>query len=503
MEKTKKAGSFSTRWGLIITMIGACVGTGNVWRFPRMAALHGQGSFVLAWTIILFVVSIPICMVEMVMGRATRHGGPGAFRDFLGKKYTWMGAFMALTTMMITGYYTVIMSWCIQYAALSLKGFQSYDIVGLDNLFQQVSNGWLNAGLSVVLLLLTALVVSKDISKGIEKVGKVMTPALYVILIVLAIRVLFLPGAVDGLNYLFDISADSFFSSDTWLAALSQSAWSTGPGFGYTLTMAVYTKAKSDVTLNQSMQGLGDNSAALLAGFLVLPALFALAPNTEAAVGIAASGNYGLTFISLTQMFGTLAGGNIMSCFFFISLFFAAFTANIIFYLTGVVPLIDAGMSKKQAVRVLLVPLAVLCIANGYSLDFLSNQDWVWGMALIIGSLFTCFAVWRFGAEKMRTKYINIPENELNVGKWWDVCIKFIAPIMMGAMLIWETVNSIVYEEQWWNPLLPTSTGTFLAQVALLAIIVICFNKKLASTIKHRYIDAGDPYPEIPPEHQG
>ncbi|MCD6421977.1 sodium-dependent transporter, partial [bacterium] len=102
--ETKSRG-FATRWGLIFALVGASVGTGNIWRFPRMAALNGGGAFVLAWSIFLIVVSIPCIMAEMVLGRSTRHGCPGAFKDFVGKKYTWMGAFLSLNSIGICAYY--------------------------------------------------------------------------------------------------------------------------------------------------------------------------------------------------------------------------------------------------------------------------------------------------------------------------------------------------------------------------------------------------------------
>lgn len=499
--KGKVQGGFSSRWGLVLTMIGACVGTGNVWKFPRMVTLHGQGSFILAWTIILFAISIPVLLVEMVMGRATRHGAAGAFKDFIGEKYTWMGAFMAGTTVLITAYYTVIMGWCVRYMYYSIKGFGQYNLAGLDQLFQNASNGWVNVLIFIALLILTAIVVMKDISSGIEKVGKVMTPALYIILIVLFIRVITLPNASSGLQFMFEVSPKTFFSVDTWIAALNQSAWSVGPGFGLVIAMAVYTKAKSDVAMNTFMQGLGDNSAALLAGFVVVPGLFALAPSVEAATELAATGNYGLTFISFTQLFASLPGGSVLSFLFFLGLFFAAFTANIIFYLTGVVPLMDTGMSKKKACGYVFVPTLFLGVFSAYNITFLDNQDLVWGMALLIGATFTCFAAVKFGVEKIRTKYINIPENDLPIGKWWNVCISVIAPVMIVGLFAWTVYEGIAGDSNWWNPLNPSSVGTYLFQIGILLALVLAFNRKMNKSIRNNYIDTAEVYPEIPQEH--
>ena len=452
-------------------------------------------------TIILFAVSIPVLLVEMVMGRATRHGAAGAFKDFIGKKYTWMGAFMACTTVLITAYYTVIMGWCVRYMYYSLKGFSQYSLSELDQLFQNASNGWVNVIIFAVLLVATAFVVLKDVSSGIEKVGKIMTPALYIILIVLFIRVIFMPGASTGLEFMFRISPETFFNVDTWIGALSQSAWSVGPGFGLVIAMAVYTEAKSDVGLNVFMQGLGDNSAALLAGFVVIPALFALAPSVEQATELAATGNYGLTFISFTQMFGTMKGGSILAFLFFLGLFFAAFTANIIFYLTGVVPLIDTGMSKKKAVACVFVPTFIMGIFSALDIRFLDNQDLAWGMALLVGASFTCFAAVKFGVEKIRTKYINIPENELYIGKWWNVSISVIAPVMIIGLLAWNVVEGVVNDPEWWNPLHASSVGTYAFQIGLLMLTCLAFNKKMNNSIKNNYIASADVYPEVPAEH--
>lgn len=503
MADNQKSGAFSSRWGLVLTLIGASVGTGNVWRFPRMAALNGGGSFVLAWTIFLFMISIPIITAEMVMGRLTRHGAPGAFKDFIGKKYSWMGAFMAMTTVAITGYYTVVMGWCLRYAFLSLKGFEGKTTEELVTLFDNVSHGWVNVAVFVVLLIITAFIVSQKISKGIELIGKWLTPSLYIILIILLFRTLSLPNSVEGLKYLFKISPETFFSSNTWLQALSQSAWSIGPGFGLVITMGVYTKAKSDVALNEFIQGVGDNSAALLSGFVVLPALFALTPSPEVAEAICRSGNYGLTFISFTQLFGQMQGGSILGCLFFLSLFFSAMTANVIFFNTGVVPLMDMKMSRRKATTIIFFVVLIFGILSAYDISFVNNQDWVWGMALLIGTLFTCFAICKFGVEKTRS-YINIPENELYVGKWWNYSVKYLTPIAVTILFVWTIIEAMYARpNDWWNPFIIDSVGTVVFQVGLLIIATLLFNKKLSESAENNYMDTvTEGYPEIPEEHR-
>lgn len=200
----KSVRGFATRWGLILSLIGASAGTGNVWRFPRMAALNGGGSFVLAWLVSLVIVSIPVIIAEMVLGRATRHGCPGAFRDFIGKKYTWMGAFLSLTCIGITAYYTAIMAWVLQYAIVAAtKGFGN---VNTELMYENVVSGnWMTVALFIVSLSITAFIVSKGIGSGIEKVNNFMVPTLFILLIIVAVRCVTLPGAAQGLEFLFAV----------------------------------------------------------------------------------------------------------------------------------------------------------------------------------------------------------------------------------------------------------------------------------------------------------
>jgi NSS family neurotransmitter:Na+ symporter len=501
-EKTIQSGGYSSRWGLILTLIGASVGTGNVWRFPRMAALNGGGSFVLAWTICLFAVSIPILIAEHVLGRASRHGAPGAFRDFIGKKYTWMGAFLALTTLVITGYYTVIMGWCLQYALLSFKGFSGVDTVAL---FDSVSQGGVNWIFFVISLGITSFFVSKKVSKGTEVLGKYLTPILFIILIVIAVMASRMENSVLGLQYLFNISSESFFNANTWLNALSQSAWSVGPGFGLVIVMGVYTSSKTDIGLNEFVHGLGDNSAALLAGFAILPALFAMMP-VETATEICASGNYGLTFISLTTMFSSIPGGNIISFLFFFALFSAALTANVIFMSTGVVPMMDSKkMSRKKATTILTIFVLIIGTPSALWRSFLGNQDWVLGQALLVGTIFTCFLIFKFGTEKMRTKYINTEYNELHIGKWWNISVNFVTPILITIMFVWWTIQSIGWGAEWWNPLAESSPATFITQIALYVVILIIANNFIAKNSGDRYIDTpeeGSVFPSMPEIHK-
>ena len=499
MGDSKKAG-FNSRLGLMMTLIGGSVGTGNIWRFPRMAALNGGGAFVIALIIASFIVALPILNVEMFLGRATRHSGAGAFRDFIGRKYTWMGTYMVAICMLITAYYMAILGWVLRYTGMALTG--SYLDKDLAALFEQTVNGnALTYFWFVVPVLLLGLVLYKGID-SIEKVNTLMIPALFLICSILALRSITLPGSLEGVKYFFNIDWRYLTLPTTWLSALSQCSWSIGPGFCLTLAYAVYTQPRSDVSLNISLQVFGNQSFAMMAGLMILPAVFAMAPSTEAAYEACASGNQGLTFITLTGMFGHMPFGRLMGVLFFVGLTFAAFTSAIGMCNVGQVFLMDFGWSRKKAVLGTVAFVLIVGTPSALSLRIFNNQDWVWGIALLLSTIFLGFAVNRYGLEKVRLRFLHQPENEWKLGRWWNWCAGWIAPIMTGVMMVWWLAQSVSwFPDDWWNPLNLDGPATVVLQTVLLLILVLATNRRVADAIVHTYFN-GKTYPAIPPEYR-
>lgn len=501
MEKVKsETVGFATRWGLVMSLVGLAVGTGNIWRFPRMAALNGGGAFIVAYTVMWAIVAIPVMMGEHAIGRATRHGLPGAFKDFVGKKFTWMGTFMVIVVVGIMSYYSVVVAWVMRYLVLSVtKGY--YDVDTLE-LFDSVSNGSpLTVLFFVIALGLTAFIVSKGISGGIEKAMKVLMPCLFLCLLVVLIRALTLPNAVNGLEFLFQVDASYLTKSTTWLNALTQVAWSAGPGWGLILTYAVYTKSKSDIALNTVTQAMGDSVAALIASMAIIPALFAMVGPAQAAE-IMASGNNGLTFVSLTALFAHMPLGYIVGILFFLALLFAGISSNVGHVLLPAVPFVDAGSKKKKAVLYMFVVALIWGLPSAWNADFFNNQDWVAGILLLFGTLFTCFGISKFNAKKFRQKFINTPESEFPVGPWFELSITVLTPICIVIMLAWWVIQTIAGDPSgWWHPFGISSVGTIIFQGVLIFLVSIAFNGKISNSIKHKYFN-GEDFPEIPPEHQ-
>lgn len=495
MRETKKKLGYSSQMTFVISLIAGSVGTGNIWRFPRIAAQNG-GAFVAAYFIIMLAVIIPVMMGEHVMGRLSRHGTPGAFRDIAGKKHTWMGTVVATIMAMTAAYYSVVIAWIVFYLGKAIsKSYYGMDKV---KVFNEVSNqNFVTLILFLLVLASTALIAYRGVS-GIEKANKIFIPVLFVCLLISAVRSLTLPGAATGLNYMFGFEWSDFLNYKIWLEALTQAIWSAGPGWGLCITLAVFSNPRSDVSLSSCVNGLGDMFAALLAGLAVIPALFALSPSTEEAFSVAASGNNGLTFLSMTHIFETMPGGYLIGILFFLSLVMAGLSSNVCHFMIMSLPFADAGKNKKRTVLLITLALAVWGTPSALSIDFLTNQDWVVGQMMIIGVMFSCYAMMKFGTGKMRRIYINNPYSGLKIGKWWETSIKIVAPLIAGIMFFWWIIQSLSWDSNWWNPFGISNIGTFILQGGLMAVIAFAFNNHVADSIKETYIKDDGTFPEVP-----
>ncbi|PIC63372.1 sodium-dependent transporter [Sporosarcina sp. P13] len=491
----KSSAGYSTQLGLVITLIAGSVGLGNIWRFPRIAAENGGGTFIVAWAIMMILVCLPIMLGEHSMGRATRHGLPGAFKDFIGSKYTWMGITVTIMMFALNAYYTVLTGWVVYYLGLSItNGYKGEDKAVL---FDTVSGGnYITVLIFVALISLACYIAYKGI-KGIEKVSKVFLPILFISLAIVAIYSITLPGSSKGLNYLFSFDPTLLFSSKIWLEALTQAVWSAGAGWGLVITLAVFTKSKSDLSLTTSIQVAGDGMVALLAGMAVVPAVFAMAPTIEAAEGILTQGNFGLTFISLTNLFEQMPGGYYIGVLFFLSLALAAFSSVIASVMIVILPLADSGVSKKKAILWTYLILIVWGLPSAWNPTFLSNQDWIVGQMMVFGAFLSCFALYKFGVSKVRKEFINNPYTGMPIGKWWEYSIKYIAPVIIVIMFVWWSVQSIGWDDQWWNPFAALSLGTLILQGGLMLLISIIFNNRVSDSIQTKHY-IGNGFPEIP-----
>ncbi len=490
METKTKQVFWGTRFGFILAAMGMAIGTGNIWRFPRMVAENGGGSFLIGWAIFLFVWALPLVMVEVIMGRKTRSGTVGSFRSFVGEKFTWMGPFITIIVMGLTFYYSVVVGWTIKYFVLAVQGaFEK----GVDsNLLWETfyTNPKETIFYHFLAIGLAGVVVYMGINRGIEKLSKIVLPLLFILLILTCIRSLTLDGALDGVIFMFTPDWAYLAKADTWMQAISQSAWSVGAGWGLYATYAIYTKPKEDIAQNSLTAGLGNNSIELLAGLTVIPAIFALAPSSDYIAQATSSGNTGLIFVYLVELMTNMPGTYIFGIGFFGSLVFAAITTLVALVEVITRNISDLGLKRNQAILITVLISFVFGIPSAVNMTFFNNQDWVWGMALLLSCLFYAFAAIRYGLEKMRDEINEVSDIKVNQG--WIWCIKYCIPSLFVIVVGWWLYQSVTwYPDSWWLPFEEFNVGTIVLQLAIVLIFVALTTNWIKRRLRVSVIEEG------------
>ena len=470
---------FSSRYGLILAALGMAIGTGNIWRFPRILAEYG-GTFLLPWLVFLATWSIPLLIIESAMGKAARRGTVGTFATLLGPRFTWRGAWIGFCTMAIGFYYAVVTGWCLKYLLLSVSGgLTTADSESTWASF--VASPYQQVFFQLLTLVLCVGIVARGINRGIERANRILIPSLFLILIVAAIRSVTLPGASEGLNFLFSFRAEQLLDYRIWLAGLSQSAWSTGAGAGFVLTYAAYARRRQNLVHFSFATGLGNNAASLLAALAVIPAVFAVLPREQALAAVTQPGpaSTGMTFVFLPRVFQDIPGGTtVFQPLFFLALSLAAVSSMIAVIELGVRNLVDFNFSRRRAVGVMFLGTFLFGLPSALSSNFFLNQDWVWGLGLSISGLFVALAARTIGRERL-LEWINDSPG-WKVGRRFIWFVFWIVPLQLFVLLGWWLYRSIADDTgAWWDPFRTYSFGTTVAQWAIALALFFGLNRVL------------------------
>ncbi|MEQ8302616.1 MAG: sodium-dependent transporter [Cyclobacteriaceae bacterium] len=312
---TDDRGQWGSKFGFIMAAAGSAVGLGNIWRFPYITGQYGGGAFVLVYILCVILIGVPLLFTEMGLGRFTKKSTIGAFKDtganpiFMG-----LGALMGvLVSFFVLSYYGVIAGWTIGYVFKTLTGstgsFESF-----------ASNASYTIPLMGAFTLVTVLIVLGGVSGGIEKAAKVLMPLLFGLILLVAIRSLMLPGAMAGVD--FYLNPDfSKINGNSILAALGQAFFSMSIGWGIMITYGSYLPKSSNIVSSGVWVGIMDAGVALLAGFMIFPAVFAFGKSPDQ--------GQALVFQVLPEIFATMPGGSIIGAIFFLLLMVAALTSSI------------------------------------------------------------------------------------------------------------------------------------------------------------------------------
>ena len=521
---------FSGRLGLIFASIGAAIGTGNIWRFPRMVGANGGGTFLIPWLFFLFVWSIPLVIAEFAMGKRSRVGTVGTFRIFAGKKFAWMGLWTAWISTAIGFYYAIVAGWCLKYFQLGISGGLTGD--GVDT--TEVWNTFLQSPMQVIafqalIIAITLLAIWKG-AKAIEKVNVLLMTSLFVLLFMtlgLSLWMDMSDGSLDGALFMFTVDPDMLMEPEVWINGLSQSAWSCSAGMGMCITYAVYMRKDEDTVLNAFTMGFANNSISIIAGLAVLSAIFAVSADPLTTV---TNGSSAITFLALPEVFAQAPGGPIgafvMMAGFFLALSFAAITSMISTVELCVRNFVDHGYDRQKSVLITSLaifffglPSALMWIqldAGGVAFpEFLEVQDHIWGYGLMFSGLFIAFSIWKYGYVKwkkevelgkaapgikgylgvgvsaFRDDFINTGDNDLEVGRWWDICLYLAFPFLFSVLMLSYFGDMIANTDDVWNPANPKGLGIILAFWGVVAAVFIGLNKTLIQRPLYRNVPEG------------
>ena len=230
MSENKRA-SFGGKLSVILVAAGSAIGLGAIWRFPYIAGENGGAAFVLVFLLSVLVVGIPAMLAEFAIGRYTRKNAVGAFRS-LSKRWSWLGYGGVLCALFISGYYYLIAGWSLEYLVNSATGQLYSSSLSFTEQFKEFQASWRPLIYGVIFIFMTYFIVSRGVEKGIEKASKIMMPLLFVILIVMAVRVAFMPGASEGYRFFLSCDFAQAFKPETIMMAIGQAFFSSSVGMG-------------------------------------------------------------------------------------------------------------------------------------------------------------------------------------------------------------------------------------------------------------------------------
>lgn len=284
MKNSEGRVNFGSRLGAILAAAGSAVGLGNVWRFPYETGNHGGAAFILIYVGLVFLFGLPIMIAEFTIGRRAKASTGEAYRVLApGTQWKWVGYLGVLTGFLILGYYSVVSGWTLEYIYQALTGgLADKTPAGYIQMFDDFSAGsfrpllWL-----AVFLFITHYVVAKGVKDGIERSAKILMPALFVLVVILACCSVSLPGAEKGISFLLKPDF-SKVTADVFLGAMGQAFFSLSLGMGCLSTYASYFGPNTRLGATAMSVGLIDTFVAILSGLIIFPAAFAVGINPDA-----------------------------------------------------------------------------------------------------------------------------------------------------------------------------------------------------------------------------
>ena len=448
--------NFGSRFAVVMAMAGSAVGLGNIWRFPYMVGEHGGAAFIILYALASFILVLPIFFAETIIGRRSRQGTFGAMEKLApGSRWKWLGLLTVFAPIIILSYYSVVGGWSVEYlfkaVCLDFTRTPPEQVQGFFGTFISSTGGPIAVHTIFMLLVagIVAGIVLAGVKKGIEGFTKVTMPVLFVLIVALAIYSVTLPGASEGVAYL--VKPDfSKIDARAVAAAMGQAFFSLSLGVGTILTYASYMRKEENILASGIGTAVSDLLFAIIAGFAVMPAVFA--------AGIAPGAGPGLVFDTLPYIFNRMGAdvpwlSAVIAIIFFVTILVAALTSAISMMEVGVAYLTEEkGMRRPTAVLIITVfawtvgvlcslsfgPLAEVKLLGNSIFDFLDKlcSNWLLPAG---GLLFTLFVGWKMSRPDVFAEFTNDGTLKANV-RIFDVIwflVRYVAPV--GIVVVFLT----------------------------------------------------------------
>ncbi|MFP4267356.1 MAG: sodium-dependent transporter [Spirochaetaceae bacterium] len=431
---------WTSRVAFILAAAGSAVGLGNIWRFPYLAGTNGGAAFLIIYLVLIVLIGYPLIVTEVTLGQKSHKNAIGTFKALAADTPWWVvGALGVLAGFVILSFYSVVGGWSVAYFFKAITGSLTTG-TEFGAVFGELSS---SAGEPLlwhaVFMLLTIGIIATGVVKGIDRAVRVLMPALFVLLLILVLRSITLPGAGEGLA--FYLKPDfSNFTANSLLDAVGQAFFSLSLGMGCMITYGSYMRDSDTVGDNAGWVVGLDTLIAVLAGFAIFPAVFALGGDP--------SSGPGLTFITLPGVFAEMPGGVIFAVLFFLLLTVAALTSAISLLEVVVAWLVDEHeWDRKKASILIGLLIFLLGVPASLSLGavditvggmaFFDFLDFLQGSILLpLGGILTAiFAGYVWTAKRTREQ-ANANPGKIKIGVWYDFLIKYLVPIAIAIVMI-------------------------------------------------------------------
>ncbi|MBM7570971.1 sodium-dependent transporter [Aquibacillus albus] len=438
---------WGTRLGFLLAAMGSAIGLGNIWRFPATAYESGGGAFFLPYLFALLTAGIPLLIMEYTIGHKFRGSAPRSYSR-ISKGMEWVGWWQVAISFVISTYYPIIIAWAIMYAYFSFGTQWGGDTTTffVADYLQLADPGTFGAMVPKVLFPLLAVWVvvlfflGRGIKKGIEVANKIFIPTLVVIFLIIVVRAVTLPGAIDGLDAFFAPDWTKITDGKVWVAAYGQIFFSLSIAFAIMITYSSYLPKKSDITNNAFITGFANSSFELLAGIGVFAALGFMAAQTDQAVSEVVAGGVGLAFMVFPEIISQMPASGLFGFLFFASLVLAGLSSMISIsetYIAGVQEKFNVSRGKAVTLGGGLAAIISLFFANQGGLNLLDTVDhFINSYGVALAGLFEVVAIAWF-AKSLKDFQNHANEvSDIKLGTWWRVCLGFITPIVLGYMML-------------------------------------------------------------------